>query len=53
MLLGYGQDEFGYRLYDQVQKKLIRNQDVVFVEDQTVQDTKNTDKTKYLSTMMI
>ncbi|CAH9113366.1 unnamed protein product [Cuscuta europaea] len=38
VFLGYGQDEFGYRLYDPVHKKLIRSQDVVFVEDQTLKD---------------
>ena len=31
--LNYGQDEFAYRLYDPIKKKLIRSQDVVFVED--------------------
>ena len=38
VFLGYGQDEFGYRFYDPVEKKLVRSRDVVFVEDQTIQD---------------
>jgi hypothetical protein len=33
IFLGYGLDEFGYRLYDPVEKKLVRRRDVVFIED--------------------
>ena len=43
VFLGYGQDEFGYRVYDPVKKKLVRSQDVVFMEDQTIQDILKTD----------
>ena len=46
MFFGYGQYEFGYRLYDLVKKKLIRSQDVVFVEDQTIADIKKIDEPK-------
>ena len=45
VFIGYGQDEFGYRFYDPVQKKLVRSRDVVFMEDQTIQDIEKTDKT--------
>ncbi|KAD5961372.1 hypothetical protein E3N88_12845 [Mikania micrantha] len=38
IFLGYGQDEFGYRLYDPVLKKLVRSRDVVFMENQTLKD---------------
>lgn len=38
VFVGYGQDEFGYRFYDPVQKKPIRSRDAVFVEDQTIKD---------------
>ncbi|KAD2804590.1 hypothetical protein E3N88_37967 [Mikania micrantha] len=38
IFLGYGQDEFGYRLYDPVSKKLVRSREVVFMEDQTLKD---------------
>ncbi|KAK8589774.1 hypothetical protein V6N12_024165 [Hibiscus sabdariffa] len=44
IFIGYGLNgEFGYRLYDLVQKKLVRSRDVVFIEDQTIDDI---DKTK-------
>jgi hypothetical protein len=38
IFIGYGHDEFGYRLYDPLWKKLIRSCDVVFMEDQTIED---------------
>ena len=42
IFLGYGQDEFGYRLYDPVSKKLVRSLDVVFVEDESLKDIEKT-----------
>ena len=38
IFLGYGQDDFGYRLWDPVDKKIVRSHDVVFLEDQTMED---------------
>ena len=38
VFLSYGQDEFGYRFYALVEKKLVRSRDVVFMKDQTIQD---------------
>lgn len=38
VFIGYGQDEFGYRFYDPVSRKLVRSRDVVFMEDQTIKD---------------
>ena len=38
IFMGYGHEEFGYRLWDLVNKKIIRNRDVVFFEDQTIED---------------
>ena len=34
IFVGYGQDEFGYL----VEKKLVRSRDVVFFEDQKIED---------------
>ena len=44
IFIGYGQDEFGYRFYDPIDKKLIRGRDVVFFEDQTIEDIDKTEK---------
>ncbi|GJY47001.1 retrovirus-related pol polyprotein from transposon TNT 1-94 [Tanacetum coccineum] len=44
VFLRYGQDEFGYRLYDPVQEKLVRSRDVVFEEDQTLKDVENAER---------
>lgn len=44
VFVGYGQDEFGYRLYDPVEKKLVRSRDVIFVENQTIEDIGKADK---------
>ncbi|KAI9201238.1 hypothetical protein LWI28_020595 [Acer negundo] len=45
VFIGYGQDEFSYRFYDPLQKKLVRSRDVMFMEDQTIHDIEKTDKT--------
>ena len=41
---GYGLNEFGYRLYDPIEKKLVRSRDVMFMEDQTIHDIEKTEK---------
>ncbi|VFQ74335.1 unnamed protein product [Cuscuta campestris] len=38
IFVGYGHDEFGYRLYDPVEKKLVKSRDVIFMEDQNIED---------------
>jgi len=38
IFLGYGLDEFGYKLFDPIAKNVVRSRDVVFVEDQTIED---------------
>ncbi|KAJ0020875.1 hypothetical protein Pint_32538 [Pistacia integerrima] len=38
IFLGYGNDEFGYRFYYLARQKLVRSRDVVFFEDQTIED---------------
>ncbi|KAH0645933.1 hypothetical protein KY284_033817 [Solanum tuberosum] len=37
-------DEFGYRFYDPIDKKLIRSRDAVFFEDQTIEDIDKVEK---------
>ncbi|KAM2529201.1 hypothetical protein PS1_027217 [Malus domestica] len=39
IFLGYGDEDFGYRLWDPYQKKFIRSRDVVFYEDHTIGDS--------------
>ncbi|RDY10948.1 hypothetical protein CR513_04456, partial [Mucuna pruriens] len=36
--IGYDHDEYGYRMYDPVEKKLVKSRDVQFMEDQTIKD---------------
>ena len=38
IFLGYGHEEFGYRLWDPMSRKIVRRKDVVFLEDQLVDD---------------
>ncbi|RDY10772.1 hypothetical protein CR513_04649, partial [Mucuna pruriens] len=45
IFVGYGQDEYDYRLYDPVEKKLVRSCDVQFMEDQTIEDINKVKKT--------
>ncbi|WVZ00881.1 hypothetical protein V8G54_026950 [Vigna mungo] len=44
MYLGSPRDEFGFRLWDPANRKIIRSRDVVFFEDQTIQDIKKVEK---------
>ena len=36
--LAFGLDEFGYKLFDPIAKKVLISRDIVFVEDQTIED---------------
>ena len=38
LFLGYGHEEFGYKLYEPTNIKLIRSTDLVFLKDQNLQD---------------
>ena len=40
IFMGYSEDEFGYRLWDLVDKKVVRSRDIVFMEDKTIEDWK-------------
>ena len=38
IFIGYGQDEFGYKFFDPIERKSIRSRDVKFMKDQTIED---------------
>ncbi|RDY02032.1 hypothetical protein CR513_14564, partial [Mucuna pruriens] len=38
IFIGFGHDEYSYRMYDHVEKKIVRSRDVQFIEDQTIED---------------
>ena len=40
----YGHEEFRYRLWDPMSRKIVRSRDVVFLEDQLVDDGDNVEK---------
>ncbi|WVY92537.1 hypothetical protein V8G54_031625 [Vigna mungo] len=44
IFIGFCQDEFGYKLYDPVEKKVVRSRDVQFMEDKTIQDIDKVEK---------
>ena len=47
IFIGYCHDEFGYKFYDPIEKKLVRSRDVVFMEDQTIEDIDKTKKSEF------
>ncbi|GAA0174548.1 hypothetical protein LIER_27919 [Lithospermum erythrorhizon] len=44
VFLSFEDEKFGYKLYDLVDKKIIRSRDVMFREDLTVKDLDKTEK---------
>ena len=44
IFLRYGHEEFGYRLWDPLSKKIVKSRDVVFLEDQLVDDGDKVEK---------
>ena len=46
IFVGYGDVEFGYKLWDPKEKKMIRNQDVVFHENENLAYFEKTEKPK-------
>jgi len=45
IFIGYGEDEFGYKFHDPVDKKLVRSRDIHFMEDQTIDNIEKVEKT--------
>jgi len=50
VFVGYGDDEFGYRLGDTEKRKMVRSKDVVFHEHKTIADIHRSKKTTQYST---
>ena len=46
IFVGYGDAEFGYKLWDPKEKKMIRSRDVVFHENENLADFEKTKKPK-------
>ncbi|PKI45901.1 hypothetical protein CRG98_033700 [Punica granatum] len=46
IFLGYAHEEFGYRFWDPNSKKIITSRDVVFFEDQTIEDLQKLEKAR-------
>ncbi|XP_055800854.1 uncharacterized protein LOC129870209 [Solanum dulcamara] len=44
IFVGYGIDEFSYRIYDPIEKKLVRSRDIVFMENQTIKNINKVEK---------
>ncbi|RDY09567.1 hypothetical protein CR513_06043, partial [Mucuna pruriens] len=44
IFIGYGHDEHGYKLYNPVEKKLVKSHDVQFMKDQTIKDIDKVNK---------
>ena len=38
IFIGYGDEEFGYRIWDSKKKKIVRSRDVMFHEHETIED---------------
>uniref|UniRef100_A0A2N9IRB9 Integrase catalytic domain-containing protein n=1 Tax=Fagus sylvatica TaxID=28930 RepID=A0A2N9IRB9_FAGSY len=46
IFVGYGDAEFGYKLWDPKKKKMIRSRDVVFHENENIKDFEKSEKSK-------
>jgi len=44
IFIGYSENEFGYRFYDFVEKKLVRSRDVKFMKDQIIEGIDKVEK---------
>ena len=53
IFIGYGNEEFGYKVWDPKTRKVIRSRDVVFHEDQTMKDSNKEEQQSEKVTMNI
>ena len=44
--MGYRDEQFGYRLWNQEKKKIIRHKDVIFYEDEAGTDVEKAEKSR-------
>ena len=44
IFIGYGQDQFDYRFYDHIKKRLVRSCDAIFIESETIKDIDKMEK---------
>ena len=51
--IGYGDEEFGYRLWDPLSRKIVKSKDVVFLKDQLVDDGDKVEKTSSFAELAI
>ena len=40
IFLGYSEDEFGYKMWDLLDKKVVGSRNIVFLEDKTIEKWK-------------
>ena len=53
IFLGYGHEEFGYRLWDPLSRKIVRSRDVVFLKDQLLDDGDKVEKASSFTEIVI
>ena len=53
IFIGYGNEEFGYKVWDPKTRKVIRSRDVVFHEDQTMKDSNKEEQQSEKVTMNV
>ena len=53
IFIGYGNEEFGYKVWDPKTRKVIRSRDVIFHEDQTMKDSNKEEQQSEKVTMNI
>jgi len=53
IFVSHAHEEFGYRPWDPIDKKIIRSRDVIFLEDQTIKDFDKSMKSEVLNKVSV